>query len=62
MTKKLTAAMLTATLIPFSKAFAHSDNYKNGHVTGYLYLMLSIGAVYLLFLVVRTQRKNLKDQ
>jgi uncharacterized membrane protein len=59
MTKKITAVMLIATLLPFTKAFANVGNSANVPVTGYLYLMLSIGAAYFLFLVIRMQRKNL---
>jgi hypothetical protein len=57
MSHKITALLL-ATALPGMKVLAHSVNKPAGSVNGYLYMMLSIAAVYLLFLVLRMQRKK----
>jgi divalent metal cation (Fe/Co/Zn/Cd) transporter len=62
MAKKITAAMLIATALPSFKAQAHFGDNRNVPVTGYLYLMIAIGATYFLFLVFRQQRKNIKTR
>lgn len=58
----MTATMLIATALPFSKAFGHSISKSGAPVTGYLYLMLGIGAAYTLFLVLRMYRKKHENQ
>lgn len=62
MVKKMTAAMLLATALPFTKAAAHYGDKKNVPVSGYLFLMIGIGATYFLYLLVRVQRKNIKSR
>lgn len=58
MATKFTAAMLVATALPYSKAFAHSVNNSAAPVTGYLCFMLSIGAAYAVFLLLRMYRRK----
>ena len=62
MAKKKTAIMLMATVLPLSKAFANVGSKADVPVTGYVYLMMAIGAAYFLFLVIRMQRRNIKNQ
>jgi predicted RND superfamily exporter protein len=62
MATKITAAMLIATALPISKAFGHTVDKTGAPVTGYLCVMLGIGAAYALFLVFRMFRKKQENQ
>jgi hypothetical protein len=61
MKQKITAAMLIATALPFSKAYAHTGSMEGAPVSGYLYFMLSLGTAYLVFLLIRMQRRKQQD-
>ena len=54
--------MLIATALPFSAVHAHTITEKQAPVVGYLYFMLSVGAAYFLFLLVRLYRQRQQDQ
>jgi hypothetical protein len=62
MAKKIMAAMLIATALPFTEAAAHFGEKKNVPVSGYMFLMVGIGILYSLYLMVRVQRKNIKSR
>jgi hypothetical protein len=54
--------MLLATALPFSKVYAHSVSLQSAPVTSYMYFMLSVGAAYFLFLVIRNYRRKQQNQ
>jgi len=58
MTRKITAAMLIATALPFSEAMANSGRGTKPGVTGYVYFMLALGMVYFLALVIRSAKRK----
>lgn len=62
MATKIMAAMLLATALPFTNTYANYGEKNNVPVSGYMFLMIGIGAVYFLYLLVRLQRKNLKSR
>jgi hypothetical protein len=62
MATKIMAAMLVATALPFAMASAHYGEKTNVPVSGYMFLMISIGILYSLYLLVRVQRKNVKSR
>jgi threonine/homoserine/homoserine lactone efflux protein len=62
MKPKFTALLLIATALPFAKVFAHSVTVNKAPVSTYVYLMLAIGAAYLLFLIIRMFRQKQQDQ
>jgi len=62
MATKFMASLLLATALPLPKAFAHYGEGTDVPVTGYLFLMTAIGAIYFLYLLVRVQRSNVKSR
>jgi threonine/homoserine/homoserine lactone efflux protein len=62
MKPKFTALLLIATALPFSKALAYTASVHKAPVSTYMYVMLSIGAAYLLFLLIRMYRQKQQDE